>query len=108
MNNDILPSVLDRLYTKDLEKRKQKKEILTKIYTPMFTPFLYTKGIKKQHLKKVENSNKPHTNRNHFNNIKNFITIDENHDDENDYNEDNSEKYYSEKKRKVKLIKIKK
>ena len=39
-----LPDFLERIYTRDLEKRKEKKQILTKIYTPSFTPFLYTKG----------------------------------------------------------------
>ena len=42
--NKKLPSFLDRIYTKDIKKRQEKKQILTKIYTPSFKPFLYTKG----------------------------------------------------------------
>ena len=112
MPNDKLPSILGRLYTKDLEKRKQNKQILTKIYTPTFTPFLYSKDVKKY--KKPENNNnraQSQTNRNRYHNYKNYNTIDENHDEENNYddNEDNSENEYEEKKKKkVKLIKIKK
>ena len=50
-----IPSIIDRLYSKDIHKRKQKKIILTQIYTPTFTPFLYTKkeNIRKSQ-KKIE------------------------------------------------------
>ena len=35
-------STIERLYTQDLIKRKEKKQILTKIYTPSFKPKIYT------------------------------------------------------------------
>jgi len=58
--NKKLPSLLERIYTKDIKKRKEKNQILTKIYTPSFTPFLYTKGninsIKRQPLYKQGNN----------------------------------------------------
>ena len=38
-------SAVERLYTQDLIKRKEKKQILTKIYTPTFKPNLYAKKI---------------------------------------------------------------
>ena len=44
-NNKINPknySTVERLYTQDIIKRKEKKQILTKIYTPSFKPFVYT------------------------------------------------------------------
>jgi hypothetical protein len=112
--NDQLPSVLERLYTKDLEKRRQNKQILTKIYTPSFTPFLYSKGEPKKFQKRPEQiRNQSATNRNRYNNYKNYNnTIDENHNDEdNDYDDENdSENEYEgkKKKKKGKLIKIKK
>ena len=56
-----LPSLLDRLYTKDIQKRKEKNQILTKIYTPSFTPFLYSKGnnnnFQKQQSNNIINNN---------------------------------------------------
>ena len=60
LSNKKLPSLLERIYTRDIKKRKEKKQILAKIYTPSFTPFLYTKGninlIKRQPLYKQGNS----------------------------------------------------
>ncbi len=60
LSNKKLPSLLERIYTRDIKKRKEKKQILAKIYTPSFTPFLYTKGninlIKRQTLYKQGNS----------------------------------------------------
>ena len=38
-------TAVERLYTQDLIKRKEKKQILTKIYTPSFKPKLYTNKI---------------------------------------------------------------
>ena len=35
-------STVERLYTQDLMKRKEKKQILSKIYAPTFKPKLYT------------------------------------------------------------------
>ena len=56
-----LPSFLERIYTKDLEKRKEKQQILTKIYTPTFTPSLYAKrnsnNFKKKNSIKTQNNN---------------------------------------------------
>ena len=39
-------SAVERLYNQDLIKRKEKKQILTKIYTPTFKPNIYIKKIK--------------------------------------------------------------
>ena len=111
MPNDKLPSVLERLYTKDIEKRRQNKQILTKIYTPSFTPFLYSKGDHKKYNKKPENQNRNQSAKNRYNHYKNYNTIDENNDNENsDNNEENhsDNDYEKKKKKKVKLIKIKK
>ena len=44
----------NRLRKKDINKRKQNKIILTKIYTPSFTPFIYTK---KENIKKTGTKN---------------------------------------------------
>lgn len=52
ISSDKVPSVLDRLYTQDIKKRREKKQILTKIYTPTFTPFLYYKEEMKRKLEK--------------------------------------------------------
>ena len=108
--NENLPPVLERLYTKDLEKRRQNKEILTKIYTPTFTPFLYYKdGLKKRVKKDYKTQVNTDRSKNSNSNIRKYNTVDEdNSEDDENNSEDNDEKYYSEKKRKVKLIKIKK
>ena len=37
-------TTIERLYDQDLKKRKDKRVLLTKIYTPSFQPTLYTKG----------------------------------------------------------------
>ena len=37
-------TAIERLYDQDLKKRKDKRVLLTKIYTPSFKPTLYTKG----------------------------------------------------------------
>ena len=66
MTSDKLPDVLDRLYTKDIQKRKEKQQILTKIYTPTFTPFLYYKENLKKRLderRKAEQKNQQRNNR---------------------------------------------
>ena len=52
-NNKINPknySTVERLYTQDIIKRKEKKQILTKIYTPSFKPFVYTTNYIKNRL----------------------------------------------------------
>ena len=71
-----LPSLLDRLYTKDIQKRKEKNQILTKIYTPSFTPFLYSKGNNNNFQKQQSNI----INNNEDNNTYN--------ESDNNYNED--------------------
>ena len=50
-----ISSIINRLYNKDINKREQNKIILTQIYTPTFTPFIYTK---KENIKKNKNKNK--------------------------------------------------
>ena len=120
MTNKKLPSVLERLYTKDIQKRRQNKQILTKIYTPTFTPFLYSKGDKIKKLpkkkdKKDKKDNIKHkTQRSQFNfrNNYNYNTIDnayeDDDDNENDNDDDNDYANKTVKHKKVKLIKIKK
>ena len=54
LSSEMIPSVLDRLYTKDIKKRRQNQIILTQIYTPTFTPFIYTK---KENIRKHPNQN---------------------------------------------------
>ena len=57
------------MYDKDIRRRQQNKIILTQIYTPTFTPFIYTKkeNIKKNKNKQEKNENyKPQTGRNHY------------------------------------------
>ena len=61
-----ISSIVNRLYTKDLRKREQNKIILTKIYTPTFTPFIYTKQEVSKKNKNKEENNKPQTQRNHY------------------------------------------
>ena len=58
-------SAVERLYNQDLIKRKEKKQILTKIYTPTFKPNIYIKKIKinktnqnKKNIKKNANKRK--------------------------------------------------
>ena len=86
-----LPSLLDRLYTKDLLKRQEKKQILTKIYTPTFTPFLYSKGNPKRYQNRVVEPKPVVSNKNNNNN--NFTTysntMEDNDISENDYNDEN-------------------
>jgi hypothetical protein len=102
---DQVSSVLDRLYTKDIEKRRQNKQILTKIYTPSFTPFLYTKGDNITKHQKKEKQMRNNSAKNRLNNKNRNNTIDES--DDNDDNDSENE-YEGKKKRKVKIIKIKK
>ena len=40
-------STIERLYTQDIIKRKEKKQILTKIYTPSFKPYIYANNFLK-------------------------------------------------------------
>jgi len=89
---------VERLYTQDLIKRKEKKIALTKIYTPTFKPKLYTT---KQNLGKVV----------HFNNrenrkikVYNKKRIDESEEEDEEEEESEEEKNY--KKVKIKTHKI--
>ena len=50
-------STIERLYTQDIKKREEKKQILKKIYTPSFKPTLYTN---KQNLSKTLQQNNNH------------------------------------------------
>lgn len=78
-----LPSFIERIYTKDLEKRKEKKQILMKIYTPSFTPFLYTKGNITTLKKKQPNEKQQYENL-----ISNYSkSIEENNEENKPYNE---------------------
>ena len=54
LSSEMIPSVLDRLYTKDIKKRRQNQMILTQIYTPTFTPSIYTK---KENFRRHPNQN---------------------------------------------------
>ena len=44
MSSEKMPSMLDRLYTNDIQKRKENQILLTQIYTPSFTPNIYAKN----------------------------------------------------------------
>ena len=63
ISSEKIPSVLDRLYTKDIKKRKQNQIILTQIYTPTFTPFIYTKkeNIRKHPIQNPKRNDKHKT-----------------------------------------------
>ena len=94
-----LPSLLERLYTKDLEKRKEKKIILQKIYTPTFTPSLYTKK-NANNFKKRQNATKPKNNvNNEENNYEENMTFNES---QRAYNEIRTDVNMSQKSHKIK------
>ena len=94
-----LPSLLERLYTKDLEKRKEKKIILQKIYTPTFTPSLYTKK-NANNFKKRQNATKPQNNvNNEENNYEENMTFNES---QRAYNEIRTDVNMSQKSHKIK------
>ena len=84
-------STIERLYTQDLIKRKEKKQILTKIYTPTFKPNIYANKIM------INKSNQKNLNNldysNHYN-LRTEINDDENEDIFYNYNE-NSEFNYN-------------
>ena len=75
-----LPSFLERIYTKDLEKRKEKQQILTKIYTPTFTPSLYAK-------RNSNNFKKKNNIKNQNNNIENSVEENLTYNNDNQYND---------------------
>ena len=77
-------SAVERLYTQDLIKRKEKKQILTKIYTPTFKPNLYAKKI----MINRTNQNQRNLNMNMNMNIRTEINEEE---DNSDFNFDNYE-----------------
>ena len=66
MSQEKVSSIIHRLYTKDINKRKENKTILKEIYTPTFTPNIYTK--KENNIKKAKNKNEnhPQTQRNKY------------------------------------------
>ena len=81
-------TLIDRLYTQDIKKRHDKKEILKKIYTPTFKPTLYTN---KENLNKISqmsrNDRTPNTQR--------FYTNDYINEEEVSFNEKKKNKYES-------------
>ena len=99
MPNKQLPSLLERLYTKDLEKRQEKKQILTKIYTPTFKPFLFSKknnnAIKKRPIIQKQQNTNIYTN--------NSKTIEDYYDENMTYNETENNQYniYNEQKNEI-------
>ena len=80
-------TAVERLYTQDLKKRKDKKVILTKIYTPTFQPTIYTR---RENFGKYlqQNNRTEYNNRLRNSNAKrnNYIEEDED-DDDNDNND---------------------
>ena len=80
-------SIVDRLYTKDINKREQNKIILTKVYTPSFTPFIYTK---KENIKKNSNKNKKENKNNKSQTQRHFYHKEET-DEDKDEDEDESD-----------------
>ena len=102
MSAEKMPSMLDRLYTNDIKKRKEKQLLLTQIYTPSFTPFIYTKN---NNTKRNINSKKNEKTYKHASldkNVYNKTYLEhENNEDEDDYNEkkdeDEDNNYFYEK-----------
>ena len=86
LSNKKLPSLLERLYIKDIEKRKEKKEILTKIYTPTFTPFLRSKRKNNNIQKNQNNNNYNKTIDNYNEDNLTYNDIDTIYNDEKNYN----------------------
>ena len=99
VTSDTVPSVLDRLYTQDIKKRREKRQILTKIYTPTFTPFLYYKEEMKRKLEKKRYNDDDDEDR------------DEDNEDENDDGDNEEEEEEEErpprKHNKIKIVKVK-
>jgi hypothetical protein len=64
-----LPSMIDRLYTNDIKRRKENQILLTQVYTPTFTPNIYGKKtkFKKINIKKSDKSNKKQNNIKQYN-----------------------------------------
>jgi len=89
-------STVERLYTQDLIKRKEKKQILTKVYTPTFKPKLYTN----KHLINKANQRAQNVKTEIYDSENNFI-IEENEDieDKNNFEEENIRRNNSVKKR---------
>ena len=89
-------STVERLYTQDLIKRKEKKQILTKVYTPTFKPKLYTN----KHLINKANQRTQNVKTEIYDSENNFI-IEENEDidDKNNFEEENIRRNNSVKKR---------
>ena len=107
LSSEMIPSVLDRLYTKDIKKRRQNQIILTQIYTPTFTPFIYTK---KENIRKHPNQN-PKKNDKHNNYYNKTIDYNYRGHDDDDYDEEdnirikhNGRKNISQSKRNIKKI----
>ena len=53
-------SMLDRLYTNDIKKRKEKQKLLLQIYTPSFIPNIYTKNENMKRNINIKRSEKTH------------------------------------------------
>ena len=71
LNNN---QIIDRLYKADIEKRKENKEILTKVYTPSFQPLISkNKSPSKINSKNKSVKNKENTN-NYINDLNNNET----------------------------------
>ena len=96
----IMPSMLDRLYTNDIRKRKEKQKLLIQLYTPSFTPNINFKNINSQKgLNDKKNKNNKHNsldkkycnissfnkNNNDENNNKDIENNDDNYFYENNY-----------------------
>ena len=93
-------STIERLYTQDLIKRKEKKQILTKIYTPSFKPNVYANKIM------INKSNQKNLNNldysNHYN-LRTEIGDDEdnffNYDENSEFNYNNYDEGTEKEKR---------
>ena len=91
LSSEMIPSVLDRLYTKDIKKRRQNQMILTQIYTPTFTPFIYTK---KENIRKHVNQNQQNQKRNDKHKTQTHASRYHNYNEEDDYEQNNNYNNY--------------
>ena len=90
-----LPDIIERLYNIDITKRKQNHTILVKVYTPTFTPCIFTKKGRTRRPPNRNDKNEMNNSMVQRSRYHNKNSDDDDEDDDDDDDDDNNYRHYN-------------